>query len=135
MDELIPWIDAHYRTVPNRASRAIGGLSWGGNWAVRLGLSHWRLFGAIGAHSASTFDIDGPDRIRVWLEAIPRQDLPRLYLDAGTSDDLLSAIMEVENALNAAAVPHEWHLYPGYHEEAYWSAHVEEYIRWYAQEW
>jgi enterochelin esterase-like enzyme len=134
-DELVPWIDAHYRTIPNRTSRAIGGLSWGGNWAVRLGLSQWSLFASIGVHSAPTFDIDGPPRISAWLEEIPRQELPRFFMDSGKNDYHLNEIMLLESTLTDAGVPHEWHLYPGYHEESYWSAHVEEYIRWYAQEW
>ncbi len=46
---LIPWIDAHYRTIPDRAFRAIGGrIPGGAGWAVHLALSRWELFGGVG---------------------------------------------------------------------------------------
>jgi len=32
-------------------------------------------------------------------------------------------------------IPHEWHLFTGYHEEAYWQSHLEQYLRWYTQDW
>jgi hypothetical protein len=32
-------------------------------------------------------------------------------------------------------VPHEWYLFNGRHEEAYWSAHVQEYMEWYSRPW
>ena len=32
-------------------------------------------------------------------------------------------------------IPHEFYVLPGIHEEEYWSAHVEEYIRFYTLEW
>ncbi len=52
---LIPWIDTEYRTLPERHYRAVGGISRGGNWALRLGLLHWGTFGSLGAHSAPLF--------------------------------------------------------------------------------
>jgi hypothetical protein len=41
----------------------------------------------------------------------------------------------VESEFNEAGLTHEWHLYSGAHTEEYWSAHVEEYIQWYAEGW
>jgi enterochelin esterase-like enzyme len=58
IDALVPYIDASYRTRPERNSRAIGGLSRGGAWALHLGLSHWEIFGAIGMHSGFSFHSD-----------------------------------------------------------------------------
>jgi enterochelin esterase-like enzyme len=135
VEALIPYIDARYRTLPSREQRAIGGLSRGGNWAVRLGLSHWELFGAIGAHSTPTFVTDGPPQIRAWLQSIPYEQRPRIYLDTGENDRWGTYTFKLETVLNEEGVPHEWHLYPGYHTEEYWAAHVEEYLRWYAREW
>ena len=38
VDSLIPYIDQTYRTLPDRNHRAIGGMSRGAGWALRLGL-------------------------------------------------------------------------------------------------
>jgi len=135
-DQLVPYIDAHYRTRAERAYRAIGGLSRGAGWAVHLGLSRWELFGAIGAHSLPVFWSDTA-HIRPWLKAIPADALPRIYLDIGEKDrpSILESATWFESLLTEQGIPHEWHLFPGYHEEAYWQAHVEAYLRWYAAGW
>ena len=136
VEDLIPYIDEHYRSLPDRSHRAVGGLSRGAGWAVHLGLSHWELFGAFGAHSAATFWTDAA-QFRTWLNEIPTDSLPRIYLDAGDRDrpEILDAARRFEELLTELAIPHEWYLFPGYHDEAYWTAHTEKYLRWYAAPW
>jgi enterochelin esterase-like enzyme len=133
-EKLIPYIDATYRTLPNRNQRAIGGMSRGAGWALRLGLMHWKLFGTIGLHSlaASRKDVS---EIRDWLVDIPLSSRPRVYMDIGDNDQELEMAQRVETQFNDFGLSHEWHLYSGAHTEDYWSAHVEEYIRWYAEGW
>ena len=134
IDTLIPYIDKTYRTLPDRAHRALGGLSRGASWTLHLGLTHWELFSALGLHSLPVFWADTP-HVRQWLDAIPRDSLPRIFMDTGDKDYLIRSTLWFENVLTQKNIPHEWYLFPGYHEEAYWSAHVEQYIRWYAQDW
>lgn len=43
--ELVPLIDAEYRTVASREGRAVAGFSMGGGGAVRLAIKHPDLFG------------------------------------------------------------------------------------------
>jgi enterochelin esterase-like enzyme len=134
IDTLIPYIDTVYRTMPDRAHRALGGLSRGASWTVHLGLTHWELFSALGLHSLPVFWADTP-HVRQWLDAIPRDSLPRIFMDTGDKDYLIRSTRWFEDVLTQKNIPHEWYLFQGYHEEAYWSAHVEQYIRWYAQDW
>jgi len=51
--ELLPWIDANYRTVPDRAHRAIAGLSMGGGGAMVYAARHPDLFGSAAAFSGA----------------------------------------------------------------------------------
>ncbi len=132
--DLVPAIDGRYRTLPDRIHRAAGGLSRGSGWALRLGLTHPELFGAIGMHSVVVFGSDGP-LVDNWLAAIPSALLPRLWLDIGDHDGGLASARILEDMLTAEGIPHEWHLNIGSHDRAYWSAHVEEYLRWYAAGW
>ncbi len=134
VEDLIPYIDQNYRTLPDRAFRAIGGLSRGAAWAIHLGLSHWELFGAIGAHSLPVFWAD-TSHLRAWLDAIPPQSMPRIFMDTGEKDYLIRSTLWFESVLADKNIPHEWHLFPGYHEEDYWRSHVELYLRFYAQGW
>lgn len=136
VEDLLPWIDAHYRTLPEHKSRAIGGLSRGAAWAVHLGLSRWDLFSAIGAHSLAVF-LEDESEIEGWINQIPSEYIPRIYLDIGDRDriDIMESAVWFETLLTDIGIPHEWHLFPGEHIEVYWQSHVEQYLRWYAAEW
>jgi len=134
--ELVPQVDSAYRTLAQRDDRAVGGLSRGAAWAVHLGLLHWQVFGAVGAHSLPVFYSDA-SKISTWLDAIPAESMPRIYLDIGEKDrpEILESALWFENLLVEKGISHEWHLFSGYHEESYWQAHVEQYLRWYARGW
>lgn len=134
VEQLIPYIDVAYRTLPDREHRAIGGMSRGAGWALRLGLSHWQLFGSIGLHSLAVLQKDA-STIREWLAVIPAASHPRVFMDVGDNDPELTMTRQVESQFNNFDLAHEWYLYSGAHTEEYWSAHVDEYIRWYAAGW
>lgn len=131
---LVPYVDQNYRTLADREHRALGGMSRGAGWALRLGLQHWDLFGILGLHSLAAFGEDRPF-LGDWLTAIPPGSWPRIFIDMGESDQELAFNTQFETALVELGIPHEWHLYPGAHDEQYWSAHVDEYLRWYASAW
>lgn len=45
--DVVAYIDAHYRTIPNRQSRGLVGHSMGGYGASRIGMKHPEVFGAL----------------------------------------------------------------------------------------
>ena len=45
--DVVGYIDAHYRTIPNRESRGLVGHSMGGYGASRIGMKHPDVFGAL----------------------------------------------------------------------------------------
>lgn len=45
--DLVAYIDAHYRTIPNRVSRGLVGHSMGGYGATRIGMKHSDVFGSL----------------------------------------------------------------------------------------
>jgi enterochelin esterase-like enzyme len=45
--DVVAYIDAHYRTIPNRQSRGLVGHSMGGYGASRIGMKHPDVFGAL----------------------------------------------------------------------------------------
>ncbi|MCJ7624191.1 MAG: esterase family protein [Anaerolineaceae bacterium] len=134
IEALIPWIDEEYRTCTIRECRAIGGISRGGAWAMRMGLMNWELFGSIGAHSLAPFPGDFYES-PYWFKKIPEGEWPRIYLDMGTIDDLMYIAGLFEDRLTNYGVPHEWIINTGTHNEDYWGAHVEDYLRWYTFPW
>lgn len=58
VEELVPYVDSHYRTIPERARRGVAGKSSGGYGALTLGMRHPELFGAVACHSGDMhFDL------------------------------------------------------------------------------
>jgi S-formylglutathione hydrolase FrmB len=53
VDELVPWIDATYRTIAARRGRAIAGLSMGGYGALSYAARHPRTFAAAASFSGA----------------------------------------------------------------------------------
>lgn len=134
ISELIPWVEDHYSVCTTRECRAIGGISRGGGWAIRLAMRNFDTFGAVGAHSP------GPMAGDWWqaqkhLETHTPEEYPRIYIDRGEDDYLAADIDSFEKVLASNAIPHEFHINPGKHNVEYWQEHAAEYLRWYAEGW
>jgi enterochelin esterase family protein len=58
IQELVPYIDQHYSTIPERERRGVAGKSSGGYGAIMLGMRHPEIFGAVACHSGDMhFDL------------------------------------------------------------------------------
>ena len=76
--DLVRYVDAHFRTIPRRSGRAIGGLSEGGYGAINIALHHPREFSVVESWSG----YQRPDRLRAIfgsrLQLLPANDPRRL---------------------------------------------------------
>ena len=66
IEELVPWVDATFRTLRGRDHRGVAGKSSGGFGAMVLGMLHPETFGAVASHSGD-----------VYFEYAYRPDLPK----------------------------------------------------------
>lgn len=136
MEELLPYVAQSYRARPERANRAIGGISRGASWALHFGLKYWQDFGAFGAHSLPVFFEDAPN-VPYWLEAIPAEQLPRIYVDYAESDlgDVKRSARWFVQQLDLLGLPRTFSTAPGTHSDEYWGGRLEEYFTFYLAEW
>jgi enterochelin esterase-like enzyme len=132
--DLVPYIDETYRTLAAREFRAIGGLSRGGAWAIHIGLHHPGTFGRLGAHSPAVFFGDENDIVQ-WTWHLPTDKTLAVYVDIGEGDSLVHSAAWFDQVLTYSGVKHTYLLQSGAHNEKYWSAHVEDYLRFYASDW
>ena len=102
--------------------------------SLYLGFTRWDLFSVIGLHSPAVLQGDA-SQVDGWIAGIPSASRPSLFMDIGENDQELMLAREVEAQFTENGLAHEWRLYSGAHTEEYWSAHVGEYIRWYAEQW
>jgi enterochelin esterase-like enzyme len=120
--ELIPDVDHRWRTVPERAGRAIGGISLGGRHALEFAADHPSLVAATGGHSTTV--PRSPDQLAA--AGIP------IYLDVGRSDDLYAADEALARSLRRSGADVRWNPTEGEHARPYWTAHLPDYLRFYS---
>jgi len=121
-DELVPDVDSRWRTVPERAGRAIGGISLGGRHALEFAAEHPSLVVAAGGHSTT---VPGSPA-DLAAAGIP------IYLDDGESDGLFDDDEALAAELRRQGADVEWHPAEGRHDRSYWSAHLTDYLRFYS---
>jgi len=144
--DLISTIDHEYRTLPNRLMRAIGGMSMGGHGALQLALNNPDKFGIIGAHSVALrrheqafayfgdkqyFEANDP--VSLCSKNPVQVKRFSIWVDIGTKDGWYGPAEAFHRQLDGASVPHEWHVFSGDHDDAYWQAHAGDYLRFYSK--
>ncbi len=137
--ELIPFLDANYRTVKERRARWIEGMSMGGNGSLKMALKYPDLFGSVVAYAGSYRPLpkDGvlypgivPES-RMWIEQLAqwysadndvfelarqnrfRLDGMRIRLIIGTRDVALPDSEVLHEHLNKIGVLHEYEVLLG----------------------
>jgi enterochelin esterase-like enzyme len=139
LNEVIPMVESNYCLQTTPEGKAIGGISRGGFWAYLIGLRHPDLFSAVGGHSPF-FDLyhapDSHNPLALAQSVTWIQGWPRLYMDRGQDDYAQLNIDLMHERLTEREIPHIYELYPvGQHQDSYWSAHVDDYLRFYSAEW
>jgi enterochelin esterase family protein len=127
--DLVPFIDASYRTLAHRDSRAIAGLSMGGGQAMRIGLGHLDLFSAIGLFSPALRNLDPATAYEGRLKdaaAINRQ-LRLLWIGIGTTDFLYESVKVSHENLTRAGITHQWVETAGGHVWPVWRKYLAEF--------
>jgi len=133
IEVLIPHIDQAYRTRSDPQWRAIGGVSRGAGQALRIALTHSKIFSILGLHSPATLYAEG--LILQWLLAIPIDERPDIWIDIGDQDSLLPSTQELINLLSQNNWGAIVQVNPGDHTPDYWRTHAASYLHWYAGHW
>jgi enterochelin esterase-like enzyme len=127
--ELIPFIDANFRTIADRDHRAFAGLSMGGAQALRIGLNHMDKFAYIGAFSPAVAITD-PTKDYGGILADPakaNRQLRLLWLGIGTDDFLHDPVKQSHETLQVAGVNHVWIESSGAHVWTVWRKYLAEF--------
>jgi len=120
LKEVIPLVEREYRTLNQRQSRAVAGLSMGGGHAVDLGLNHPELFNYVGAFSAFVAD-SGSARFKFFEAA----DKPALIWTAcGKDDFLLDNAKQLSENFKKNSVRHELLITEGNHSWPVWRKYL-----------
>jgi enterochelin esterase-like enzyme len=109
-EDLVDFIDGHYRTLAKPISRGLAGQSMGGYGALRIAMKRPGVFSSLYVISAS-LDAD--------TLAMPEQyasNLRKYYgiaIDIGTKDAFLAPNRQLHEAMNRLHIPHHYEEYEG----------------------
>lgn len=88
INEVIPQVEAAYRSRHDRAGRAVAGISMGGGESLLIGLNHGDMFASVGGFSSAVV-YDDPKSVLPSLSADPAKRPALLWIACGTGDALL----------------------------------------------
>ncbi len=123
--EIVSYIDSTYRTLPDKAHRAIAGLSMGGLHSQRISMQYPDLFDYVGLFSAATYP-RGNGRSQVYEnqdEKLAKQFVasPKLYwIGIGENDFLYEENKAFRALLDRNLYPYIYHESAGGHEWRNW---------------
>ena len=138
--ELVSHIDSSYKTIADRAHRAITGLSMGGHGGLYLAIRHKDLFGAAGSMSGlvdlsffpkgmnfktlfgdSTVAAQNMQKNSVinMVSDLKNKEL-KLTIDCGIYDFLIIPNRSLHQKLLKLHIEHDYAERPGIHNAVYW---------------
>lgn len=138
--ELIAHIDSNYKTIKDRAARAITGLSMGGHGAMYLAIRHQDVFGSAGSTSGGVDIRPFPENWNIAARIGSFEEYPEnwekntvinlthlltpeslnIIIDCGTDDFFFEVNCNLHDKLLKEGIPHEFYTRPGGHSWDYW---------------
>lgn len=148
VNDVVAQVDRDYRTLAAAQGRAIGGLSMGGEGALRLALTNPHVFGIAAAHSPSLrtdFSQFAPELGPIfgndayWRTVTPLWlvvDTDAAYsltlaVDVGEDDPWRPNVQELSDRMTARGIQHRFDVLPGEHAAEYWIENVDRYVSFY----
>ena len=124
MQDVVHQVDSLYRTLPDKAHRAIAGLSIGGWQSIWIALNNPDSFDYIGAFSPYCWCMSAPSSYRRHFYKgmyrkfkVQFQEPPKgYYLYAGKWDIMRPSTVRLHQILEKKNYPHEYFVYPGSHD-------------------
>lgn len=142
--ELIPFVEANYRVIADKAHRAVAGLSMGGGGTVIYAAHHPELFCAAYSMSGylyrhdnlSWINFNDPEQKKVHqlvednncVKFVKNADKNKIdamksvkwFIDCGDDDFTFKANTEFVLALSEAGIPYQFRVRDGGHTWEYW---------------
>ena len=139
--ELVGIVDQKYKTIKDRKSRAITGLSMGGHGALYLAFRHQDVFGAAGSMSGGVDIKPFPLNWDIAKRLGPEDKYPERWkansvidqlhllvpnklainIDCGKDDFFYEVNMKLHEQLQYNNIPHDFTIRPGAHNWEYWT--------------
>ena len=110
LEDIIPMVDAKYRTIADRKHRAIVGFSMGGGQSSRIGLGHLDTFSHIGVFSAGLSGNAETEPLKALAAdvAATNKQIDLLWIACGKDDAAITGARNFSNTLKQIGVDHKF---------------------------
>lgn len=125
LGNLVPWVDANFRTIPGAPNRAMAGESMGGQHTLHVGLIHPEVFGSIGVFSIG-LGTGGEAEAKTFGDthsaALARaaKGLRLMYMAVGRDDVVYDTVAPARAMLDRFGIRHVYHETGGGHTWINW---------------
>jgi enterochelin esterase-like enzyme len=126
---IVPYIDSHYRTQPDRLHRSISGYSNGAAIAIRSAFQAPDVFSRVAVLSGGIANGE-QEKFTNWISAMPPDQRPEVMMDVGDQDAILVLTHYLTDVLDKSNYPYTFVHSPGDHGAEYTDEHLENILKW-----
>jgi enterochelin esterase family protein len=128
LEDVMPFVESNYRTLPGPTNRAIVGLSMGGGQSMTIGLNHPELFAWVGGMSSAIFNPEQTVQAALADASVSNAKFKLLWFACGKDDFLLKQNKQLDELLSARGIHHEFTETDGNHSWPVWRRHLVEFL-------
>jgi enterochelin esterase family protein len=131
IDDIVPYVESHYRVTAGRSTRALAGLSMGGIQTLNIGLTHLKMFSSLGVFSSGWFPSAREKFVTAHgaeLASSDKNGLQLLWVGAGKQDIAHENCLVMVDLLRTHGFKPEYHESFGYHSWSTWQQYISEYL-------
>jgi enterochelin esterase family protein len=121
-NDIVPYIESHYRAIPRKSARAVSGLSMGGGHTTAVTGNYPNLFDYIGVQSAGMAE---SDEARAQLQGIKNAGYKLYWIGVGDQDaGAYARSQELDKMLTDLGMEHTLFVSGGGHEWKNWRLYL-----------
>lgn len=125
VEDVIPFIEKHYRVKANKDSRAIAGLSMGGGHTITASITYPGTFGYIGVFSSGIFNQnENMDEMEKKFLALKASGVSKYWVACGVDDFVMESNKRLLDVLKKTNFEHEYYENEGGHTWANWREYL-----------
>lgn len=128
LEDVMPFVEAAYRTKEDRESRAIVGLSMGGGQSLTVGLNTLDRFAWVGGFSSAIREPETTVASALADPAATNAKLRLLWIACGKDDGLVKNAQALSDVLTKKQIKHELKITEGNHSWPVWRKYLGEFL-------
>jgi enterochelin esterase-like enzyme len=126
LDDVLPFVERKFRTLPGAENRALGGLSMGGGQTVQVGFNNTDVFRSLVILCAGAQNADQNFPSFFADPAAINRKMKLIWLAVGKDDFALNNAAALSATLTEKGINHTYRVTEGRHEWVIWRHHLRE---------